>query len=111
MLGSVFMNMAIPGSEASPIFNAGGRDLRLQGLKHIEHALKGPILSRPLALKTLIWFYISEQINPDNASAEQGQPLSPGVCRKRALELLMEYESRYFKETAPDQFIGNKGYP
>lgn len=87
----------------------GGQDLRLQGLNRIEHALKGPILSRPLALKTLIWFYISEEINPDNESTEKDQPLSPEVCRKRALELLEEYESRYFKETAPKQFVGNKG--
>ncbi len=87
----------------------GGQDLRLQGLKRIEHALKGSILSRPLALKTLIWFYISEEINPDNASTENDEPLSPVLCRKRALELLEEYESRYFRETAPKQFIGNKG--
>ncbi len=87
----------------------GGQDLRLQGLKRIEHALKGRILSRPLALKTLIWFYISEEINPDNASTASNQPLSPVVCRKRALELLEQYEASYFKETAPKHFIGNKG--
>ena len=87
----------------------GGRDLRLEGIRRIEKALEGNIVSRPLALKTLIWFYISEEINPQNASAESGDPLSPTVCRRRALELLQEYEARYFRENAPEGFVGNKG--
>ena len=87
----------------------GGEDLRLQGLRHIERALRHPIVSRPLALKTLIWFYISEEINPDNADLPAGHPLSRPVCRRRALELMAQYEKDYFGSSAPPGFIGNKG--
>ncbi len=87
----------------------GGRDLRQVGLTHIETALTYEIMSRPLALKTLIWFYISEQINPDNSELPQDNPLSPYVSRARALFLLDEYERRYFKEAEANGFVGNKG--
>jgi tetratricopeptide (TPR) repeat protein len=86
----------------------GGSDLRLVGLRHIETALEKEILSRPLAIKTLAWFYISEQLNPDNADLADTNPLSSYVARSRALFLLDRYESLYFKNPPPG-FIGNKG--
>ncbi|MDH3257018.1 MAG: hypothetical protein OEM27_05325 [Nitrospinota bacterium] len=86
----------------------GGSDLRLVGLRHIETALEKQILSRPLALKTLAWFYISEQLNPDNADLPDSNPLSAYVARSRALYLLDQYERLYFVN-APEGFIGNKG--
>lgn len=86
----------------------GGSDLRLVGLRHIETALEKEILSKPLALKALMWFYISEQINPDNAGLPDNDPLSPYVVRSRALHLLDQYERLYFVEV-PEGFVGNKG--
>ncbi len=88
----------------------GGQDLRLTGLKHIERALEKKILSRPLALKTLIWFYISEQINPANAGLADSDSLSPKTARRRALELMNEYETRYFTDVPIEDFPGNKGF-
>ncbi|CAI2717458.1 hypothetical protein [Nitrospina watsonii] len=88
----------------------GGQDLRLTGLKHIESALKSEILSRPLALKTLIWFYISEQINPANAGLADNETLSPKTSRRRAQTLMDEYERRYFTDVPQEGFIGNKGF-
>ncbi len=86
----------------------GGSDLRLVGLRHIEAALEKQILSRPLAIKTLAWFYISEQINPDNADLPDEDPLSSYVSRARALYLLDKYQRLYFTEV-PEGFVGNKG--
>jgi hypothetical protein len=86
----------------------GGSDLRLVGLRHIETALEKEILSKPLALKNLIWFYISEQINPENASLPDNDPLSNYVARSRAMYLLDKYEKLYFVN-APEGFVGNKG--
>ena len=86
----------------------GGSDLRLVGLRHIETALEKEILSKPLALKALMWFYISEQINPDNADLPETDPLSSYVARSRALQLLDEYERLYFRDV-PEDFVGNKG--
>jgi hypothetical protein len=86
----------------------GGSDLRLVGLRHIETALEKKILSKPLALKSLIWFYISEQINPDNADLPNSDPLSSYVARSRALHLLDQYERLYFADL-PEDFVGNKG--
>lgn len=86
----------------------GGSDLRLVGLRHIETALENEILSKPLALKTLIWFYISEQINPDNEDLPDSDPLSSYVARSRALFLLDKYERLYFQDV-PEGFVGNKG--
>jgi hypothetical protein len=86
----------------------GGSDLRLVGLRHIETALEKQILSRPLAIKTLAWFYISEQINPDNADLPDSDPLSSYVARSRALYLLDQYERLYFLDV-PEGFVGNKG--
>ncbi len=86
----------------------GGSDLRVAGLRHLETALEKEIMSRPLAIKSLIWFYISEQINPDNADLPDSDPLSRTVARSRALHLLDQYERLYFKD-APEGFIGNMG--
>ena len=86
----------------------GGSDLRLVGLRHIETALEKEILSKPLALKALTWFYISEQINPDNADLPATDPLSSYVARSRALYLLDRYEQLYFSNV-PEGFVGNKG--
>jgi len=86
----------------------GGSDLRLVGLRHIETALEKEILSKPLALKNLIWFYISEQINPDNANLPDTDPLSNYVARSQAMFLLDKYERLYFVGTRKG-FVGNKG--
>ncbi len=85
-----------------------GQDNRLLGLNLIERSLKSKIVSRPLAIKTLIWFYLSEQINPENKDLPSNAPLSPRNCRLRALTLLEEYESLYFRNV-DDEFKGNKG--
>ena len=87
----------------------GGADLRQVGLTHIETALNYEIISRPLALKTLIWFYISEQINPDNSELPQDHPLSPYASRARAHFFLDKYERRYFRQAEANGFVGNKG--
>ena len=86
----------------------GGSDLRLVGLRHIETALEKKILSKPLALKTLTWFYIAEQLNPDNAGLPDNDPLSSYVARFRAMYLLDQYEHLYFR-VVPEGFAGNKG--
>ena len=86
----------------------GGSDLRLVGLNHIETALEKEILSEPLALKALMWFYISEQINPDNADLPNSDPLSPYLARSRAMQLMNQYERLYFVDV-PEDFVGNKG--
>ena len=86
----------------------GGKDLRLVGLDHIEHAILEGAPSKPLALKTLAWFYISEQINPANAEIPQGQPLSVTASRSKVVSLLEMLESQYFKNPPYPDFIGNK---
>ncbi len=92
----------------SNLIMQGGSDLRLVGLRHIETALEKKILSKPLALKTLTWFYIAEQLNPDNAGLPDSDPLSSYVSRSRALHLLDQYERLYFLDV-PEGFVGNKG--
>jgi len=86
----------------------GGKDLRAEGIGHIEHSLAAGAPSTPLAMKTLIWFYISEQINQQNAGLPAGTPLSPAASRARALELMQEMEKRYFNPPPPGGFKGNK---
>jgi hypothetical protein len=87
----------------------GGKDLRLVGMNHIEHAILNGAAARPLALKTLAWFYISEQINPDNKNLPPENPLSRKKTRQNAIGLLVELENRYFKQPAPyPHFRGNK---
>ncbi len=86
----------------------GGRDLRLVGLDHIEHAIREGAPSRPLALKTLAWFYISEQINPANAEILPGQALSVSTSRAKALQFMQMLESEYLINPPYSDFIGNK---
>ncbi len=87
----------------------GGKDLRLVGLNHIEHAILNGAAARPLALKTLAWFYISEQINPENRNLPPENSLSRQKSRQNAIALLIELESSYFKQPAPHtHFRGNK---
>lgn len=87
----------------------GGKDHRLVGLNHIEHAILKGGASRPLALKTLAWFYISEQINPENQELPPENPLSRQKTRQNAIGLLIEMENRYFKQPVPHpDFQGNK---
>ncbi len=87
----------------------GGKDLRLVGLNHIEHAILNGAAARPLALKTLAWFYISEQINPENRNLPPENSLSRKKSRQNAIALLIELENSYFKQPAPHtHFRGNK---
>jgi tetratricopeptide (TPR) repeat protein len=85
-----------------------GRDLRQTGLDHIEHAIREKAPSRPLALKTLAWFYISEQVNPDNKEIPAGQLLSVSLSRSKAIEFMKELESDYFTSPPYADFKGNK---
>jgi tetratricopeptide (TPR) repeat protein len=87
----------------------GGKDLRQVGINHIENAILKKASSLPLALKTLAWFYISEQINPKNKELSSEHPLSQGKTRQNAWALLIKLENRYFKGSAPhSHFKGNK---
>jgi hypothetical protein len=86
----------------------GGSDLRKVGLNHLERAIQNNAPSKPLALKTLIWFYISEQINPANADLPADHPLSNGVIRQKTLELMSSMEQEYFADPPYDDFQGNK---
>jgi hypothetical protein len=86
----------------------GGSDLREVGLEHLERAIQNNAPSKPLALKSLIWFYISEQINPANADLPADHPLSNGVIRQRTLELMSSMEKEYFSNPPYDDFQGNK---
>ncbi len=86
-----------------------GKDLRIVGLNHIEHAILNNAATQPLALKTLAWFYISEQINPENRDLPPENPLSRKKTRENAIGLLLELENRYFKQPPPyPGFVGNK---
>ena len=85
-----------------------GRDLRQVGLDHIERAIRENAPSRPLALKTLAWFYISEQFNPSNSKIPKGKPLSASVSRSKALELMEQLETEYFSDPPYTNFKGNK---
>lgn len=85
-----------------------GRDLRQVGLDHIERAIREEAPSKPLALKTLAWFYISEQFNPNNSEIPAGQPLSASVSRTKALALMDKLEAEYFSDPPYANFIGNK---
>lgn len=86
----------------------GGDDLRQIGISFIERAVRKGEITTPLAIKTLAWFYISEQINPDNANLPQGHHLSAAFSRTRVWELIQELETRYFKNPPTKDFIGNK---
>ncbi|MDP6334682.1 MAG: hypothetical protein QGI90_01960 [Nitrospinaceae bacterium] len=86
----------------------GGSDLREVGLNHLEQALRMNTGAKPLAMKTLAWFYISEQINPDNTELPISNPLNPSKSRLRSMELIAEMEEHYFKESPYSDFMGNK---
>ncbi len=85
-----------------------GRDLRQVGLDHIEQAIRQNAPSKPLALKTLAWFHISEQFNPNNADIPTGKPLSASTSRSKALEFMEQLEAEYFKNPPYARFKGNK---
>lgn len=89
-------------------FMQGGRDLRQQGLDHIEKAIRVSAPSKPLALKTLAWFYISEQVNPRNSKVPEGQQLSVSLSRSKAVQFMKELESEYFAHPPYSDFKGNK---
>ncbi len=86
----------------------GGKDRRREGVLHVERAIKEDALTRPLALKTLAWFYISEQINPKNRDLALDHPMSKAVCRKRAKQVIKIFEDVYFKPGTRNGFVGNK---
>lgn len=86
----------------------GGKDQREVGLDHIERAISSNGISTPLAIKTLGWFYIAVQINPDNANLPKDHLLSPFTARVRVHELIKMLESRYFNNSPEQLFIGNK---
>nr|NIQ01088.1 hypothetical protein [Nitrospinaceae bacterium]NIR55126.1 hypothetical protein [Nitrospinaceae bacterium]NIS85546.1 hypothetical protein [Nitrospinaceae bacterium]NIT82380.1 hypothetical protein [Nitrospinaceae bacterium]NIU44593.1 hypothetical protein [Nitrospinaceae bacterium] len=84
-----------------------GRDLREVGLNHIEHAIQEGAPSTPLAMKTLAWFYIAEQINPDNEELSRNHPLSPEYARVRAHTLMDQFEKKFLRDL-PGDLPGNK---
>ena len=87
----------------------GGKDLRQVGINHIQHAILKGAPALPLAMKTLTWFYISEQINPKNQDLPSEHPLSNTKTRQNAWALLIDLENRYFKGHSPyPHFTGNK---
>jgi hypothetical protein len=86
----------------------GGSDLREVGLNHLERAIQNNAPSKPLALKSLIWFYISEQINPANEDLPADHPLSKSVIRLKTLELMSAMEKEYFSNPPYADFQGNK---
>lgn len=73
-----------------------GKDLRWAGIQHLEKAVNEEALGIPLALKTVIWFYISEQINPRNFNLPPDHPLSPSRTRRQSAHWIRELEKRYF---------------
>ena len=85
-----------------------GKDLRLAGILHLEKAVKEEVLGAPLVLKTLIWFYISEQINPGNFELPPQHPLSISHNRKRGAHWIEELEKRYFSPSSLSPAIENK---
>ena len=86
----------------------GGNDLREVGLNHLEKVLRMNTRTTPLAMKTLAWFYISEQINPDNAELPLNHPLHRSQSKIRSTELIAEMEEHYFEESPYGDFVGNK---
>jgi len=86
----------------------GGRDMRQKGLDHIEEAIREQAPSKPLALKTLAWFYISEQVNPHNSEVPEGEPLSASLSRSKAIEFMDVLDAEYFSNPPYADFKGNK---
>jgi len=87
-----------------------GKDQRLVGLRHIERAIRANGIATPLAVKTLAWFYITVQINPENKRLPEDHPLSPLAARVRVHELIETMENRHFKNPPVDFFVGNKEF-
>lgn len=87
-----------------------GRDQRQVGLSHIERSIRADGNATPLAIKTLAWFHIAVQINPENEGLPKDHPLSPISARTRAHELFAMMENRYFKNPPVENFIGNKEF-
>ncbi len=86
----------------------GGRDLRQVGIEHLERSVRLDDISTPLAIKTLIWFYISEQINPANAGLADNHPLSAKVGKVRSRELMDLLERKFLSRSSESSFPGNK---
>lgn len=86
----------------------GGRDLRQVGIEHLEKSVRLDDISAPLAIKTLIWFYISEQINPANEGLDDNHPLSAKVSQVRSRELMDLLERKFLSQSSVPGFPGNK---
>jgi len=86
----------------------GGRDLRQVGIEHLERSVRLDDISTPLAIKTLIWFYISEQINPVNEGLADNHPLSAKVAKVRSRELMDLLEQKFLSQFSEPGFPGNK---
>jgi tetratricopeptide (TPR) repeat protein len=86
----------------------GGRDLRQVGIEHLERSVRFDDISAPLAIKTLIWFYISEQINPVNKGLADDHPLSVKVAKVRSRELMSLLELKFLSRSSEPNFPGNK---
>ncbi len=86
----------------------GGRDLRQVGIEHLERSVRLDDISAPLAIKTLIWFYISEQINPVNKDLANDHPLSAQVAKVRSRELMGLLELKFLSQSSEPNFPGNK---
>jgi tetratricopeptide (TPR) repeat protein len=86
----------------------GGRDLRQVGIEHLERSVRLDDISAPLAIKTLIWFYISEQINPVNKDLANDHPLSAQVAKVRSRELMGLLELKFLSQSSKPKFPGNK---
>jgi tetratricopeptide (TPR) repeat protein len=86
----------------------GGRDLRQVGIEHLERSVRLDDISAPLAIKTLIWFYISEQINPANEGLSDNHPLSVKVAKVRSRELMSLLELKFLSRSSEPGFPGNK---
>ncbi len=86
----------------------GGRDLRQVGIEHLERSVRLDDISAPLAIKTLIWFYISEQINPANEGLDDSHPLSAKVSKVRSRELMDLLERKFLSQRSEPGFPGNK---
>ena len=87
----------------------GGRDERAKGLAYIRRVIDSESITTPLATMTLAWFYLSVQINPDNADLADDHPLSISGARDKLYKLYPVMET-YFQNPPDRSFIGNKGF-
>jgi tetratricopeptide (TPR) repeat protein len=86
----------------------GGRDMRQIGIEHLEKSVRLDDISAPLAIKTLIWFYISEQINPANEGLLDSHPLSAHNGKIRSRELMDLLGNKFLYRSSDSKFSGNK---